>query len=153
MRMYQYFKGLIIREGTEGVPADAVELLFKDAGWVKTTPEWQKEKFSLIFKNSTWAFTVWDNNQMVAMVRVISDQIMAANIMDLAVLSAYRKKGIGTKLVELCVQKLPHGDWFAHTSANNFPFNKNCGFEVKGLTQNGTCAYYGYIQARKDGHR
>ena len=151
--MYQYFNGLVIREGTEGVPADSVEALFKDAGWVKQTPDWQKEKFSLIFQNSTWAFTVWDQNKMIAMVRVISDQIMAANIMDLAVLTEYRGKGIGKKLVELCVQKLPHGDWFAHTSTNNFKFYETCGFEVKDLNQHGTCAYYGYIQARKDGHR
>ena len=103
--------------------------------------------------NSTWAFTVWGNNKMIGMVRVISVQIMVANILDLVVLSEQRRKDIGKKLVELCVQKLPHGDWFAHTSANNFKFYEICGFEVKELSKNGTCAYYGYIQARKDGHR
>lgn len=102
---------------------------------------------------TTWAFTVWDQNRMIAMVRVISDQIMAANIMDLAALSEYRGRGIGKKFVELCVQKLPHGDWFAHTSANNFKFYETCGFEVKDLSQNGTCANYGYIQAHKEGHK
>ncbi|WP_449537633.1 GNAT family N-acetyltransferase [Ferdinandcohnia sp. Marseille-Q9671] len=151
--MYQYFNGLVIREGTEGVPGDLVEAIFEDAGWARNTPDWQKEKFGLIFKNSTWAFTVWDQDNMIGMVRVISDQIMAATIMDLAVLTDYRGKGIGKKLVELCVQKLPHGDWFAHTSANNFAFYDKCGFEVKDPTRNGTCAFYGYKQARIDGHR
>ncbi|MFJ7737650.1 GNAT family N-acetyltransferase [Lysinibacillus sp. NPDC097287] len=150
--MYQYCKGLVIREGTEGVPADEVEALFKDAGWAKTIPAWQKEKYSLIFKNSTWAFTVWDHDKMIGMVRVISDKIMAANILDLVVLSEYRGQGIGKILVELCVQKLPHGDWFVHTSTNNFKFYETCGFEVKGLSSHGTCTYFGYIQARKDGH-
>ncbi len=151
--MYQYFNGLVIREGTIGVPAEGVENLFKDAGWTKHTPDWQKEKFTLIFENSTWAFTVWDSNRMIGMVRVISDKIMAASIMDLAVLTEYQGRGIGQKLVDLCVQKLPHGDWFAHTSANNFNFYKKCGFEVKDLSGNGTCAYFGYIQARQEGHR
>ncbi|MEG9295336.1 GNAT family N-acetyltransferase [Mangrovibacillus sp. Mu-81] len=151
--MYQYFNGLIIREGTVGIPADQVEALFKDAGWVRDTPDWQKEKFTLIFNNSTWAFTVWDQEHMIGMVRGISDQIMAANIMDLNVSSRYRGQGIGQKLVELCVQKLPHGDWFAHTSADNFPFYEKCGFEVRDLSENGTCSYYGYIEARKSGHR
>ncbi|MCA1065681.1 GNAT family N-acetyltransferase [Rossellomorea sp. AcN35-11] len=151
--MYQYFNGLVIREGTEGVPGEEVERLFENAGWARNTPSWQKEKFSLIFKNSTWAFTVWDKDNMIGMVRVISDQIMTANIMDLVVLTNYRGKGIGKKLVELCVQKLPHGDWFAHTSADHFSFYEKCGFEVKDLRQNGTCAYYGYIKARKEGHR
>jgi hypothetical protein len=51
--MYQYYNGLVIREGTDGVPADKVENLFENAGWARNTPDWQKEKFSLIFKNST----------------------------------------------------------------------------------------------------
>ncbi|GGA67742.1 GNAT family N-acetyltransferase [Ornithinibacillus halotolerans] len=151
--MYQYFHGLVLREGTQGVPAESAEALFKDAGWTRNVPNWQKEKNSLIFENSTWAFTVWDEERMIAMARVISDKIMAANIMDLVVLSEYRGRGIGQKLVELCVQKLPHGDWFAHTSANNFSFYEKCGFEVKDLRENGNCVYYGYIPARKDGHR
>lgn len=37
------------------------------------------------------------------MVRVISDQIMAANIMDLVVWTEYRGKSIGKKLKELCI--------------------------------------------------
>lgn len=90
--VYQYFNGLVIREGTNGIPAESVEALFEDAGWARNTPTWQKEKYSLIFKNSTWAFTVWDHNQMIGMVRVLSDQIMEANIMDLVVLSEYRGK-------------------------------------------------------------
>jgi len=129
--MYQYFNGLVIREGTEGVPTECVETLFKDAGWAMNTPSWQQEKFYLIFKNSTWAFTVWDNNKMIGMVRVISDQIMAANIMDLVVLSEYHGKGIGKKLVELCVQKLPHGDWFAHTTATISVSMKSVVFKLR----------------------
>lgn len=151
--MYQYYNGLVIREGVLGVPAEYVEALFHEAGWVRETPKWQKEKFTLMFENSTWAFTVWDQDRMIGMVRVISDQVMAANIMDLVVSKDYRGRGIGQKLVELCVQKLPHGDWFAHTSSDNFSFYNKCGFEVKDLSENGTCAYYGYIQARLDGHR
>lgn len=151
--MYQYFNGHVIREGTNGIDANRVEELFLDAGWAKPLPEWQKEKYALIFENATWAFTVWDADKMIGMIRVISDQVMVANILDLVVHSDYRGKGIGQKLVGLCIEKLPHGDWFAHTSSNNFTFYEQCGFEVKNLHSHGTCTYYGYIQARKDGHR
>ncbi|MBM7578753.1 GNAT family N-acetyltransferase [Jeotgalibacillus terrae] len=151
--MYQYFNGLVIREGTGGIPASEVEKLFQEAGWARRIPDWQKEKYTLMFEHSTWAFTVWDEDNMVGMIRVISDQVMAANIMDLVVSGDYRGRGLARKLVELCVQKLPHGDWFAHTSADNFPFYQKCGFEVKDLSQNGTCAYYGYMKAREEGHR
>lgn len=57
------------------------------------------------------------------------------------------------KLVKMVLQKLPHGDWFAHTSSNNFSFYEQCGFEVKDVHSHGTCAYYDYIEARKAGHR
>lgn len=151
--MYQYFHSLIIREGTHGIPADKVKRLFEDAGWVRHNPAWQDEKFTLTFENSTWAFTVWDGEEMVGMVRVISDKIMIANIADLVVHSSHRGKGIAMKLIELCVAKLPHGDWFAHTSANNFLFYEKCGFEVKDLSENGTCVMYGFRKARQEGHR
>ncbi|TGB01394.1 GNAT family N-acetyltransferase [Halobacillus salinus] len=151
--MYQYFHGFIIREGTDGVPAEHVHDLFKNAGWTGEIPEWQKEKYTLMFQHSTWAFTVWKEEQMIGMVRVISDRVMAATIMDLIVHSDFRGKGIGQKLIALCVQKLPHGDWFANTAADRFSFYEQCGFEVNDLTDNGTCVYHGYIQAGKEGHR
>ena len=41
---------------------------------------------------------------MIAMVRVISDGIMVANIVNLVVKCEYRGKGLGKKLVALCLQ-------------------------------------------------
>ncbi len=41
--MYQYFNGLVIREGTEGIPAKHVEALFEDVGWARNTSDWQIE--------------------------------------------------------------------------------------------------------------
>ncbi|MBM6619590.1 GNAT family N-acetyltransferase [Bacillus suaedaesalsae] len=151
--MYQYFHGLIIREGTHGIPADKVKKLFEDAGWMRINPEWQDEKYQLIFENSTCAYTVWDGEEMIGMIRVISDQITIATIADLVVRSTHRGQGIAKKLIELCVSKLPHGDWFANTSSNNFSFYEKCGFEVKDLSENGTCVLYGFRKARQEGHR
>lgn len=91
--MYIYHNGLIIREGTNGVPAYAIKTLFEDAGWSNDNiPSWQIEKFTLAFENSTWAFTIWDEEEMVAMVRVISDRMMVANIVNLVVKCEYRGK-------------------------------------------------------------
>ncbi|GEN52813.1 GNAT family N-acetyltransferase [Halobacillus faecis] len=146
--MYQYYQGLTIREGTTGVPAERVKQLFEEVGWSRGGPAWQDEKFSLIFENSTWAFTVWEEERMVGMVRVVSDQIMMATIMDLAVSESYRGKGLAHKLISLCMEKLPHGDWFAHTSEENFSFYESCGFQVEE-----NCSFYGYRKARDEGHR
>jgi len=152
--MYIYHHGLIIREGTTGLKTESIKELFTDAGWHNSSrPKWQDEKFQIMFENSTWAFTVWNHEEMIGMVRVISDKVMMATIMDLIVRSDYRNKGIGKKLIELCLQKLPHGDWFANTFAKNFDFYRKCGFEVKDLSENGACVYHGFINARKQGNR
>lgn len=106
--MYIYHNGLIIREGTSSVPAYAIKALFEDAGWSNDNiPSWQIEKFTIAFENSTWAFTIWDEEEMIAMVRVISDGIMIANIVNLVVKCEYRGKGLGKKLVALCLQNFP----------------------------------------------
>jgi len=70
--------------------------LFIEAGWHNISrPLWQDEKFTLIFENSTWAFTIWDQEEMIGMVRVVSDRVMMATIMDLVIKSDFRKKGLG----------------------------------------------------------
>lgn len=44
---------------------------------------------------------------MIGMVRVLSDQIMAANIIDLVVLSEYRGKGIAKNLWSFVFKNFP----------------------------------------------
>jgi ribosomal protein S18 acetylase RimI-like enzyme len=151
--MYTYFNGLIIREGTNGLNKLSLKALYMDAGWVNNdTPKWQDEKFKLVFENSTWAFTVWDNEEMVGMVRVLSDKIMFATILDLIVKSSYRNQGLGQKLVKCCIEKLPYGTWYAHTTSNNFLFYEKCGLKVQETNESGNCVYFGRRKAKEEGH-
>ena len=87
------------------------------------------------------------------MVRVISDKMMFAAIQDLLVLKEHRKRGVGRKLIELCLQKLPHGAWSAQTTPENYDFYKYCGFEMPECSQNETLAYNGFSKAKKYRHR
>lgn len=152
--MYQYFKGLIIREGSEGLLGNKIKNLYCDAGWISPDqPKWQDEKYEICFKNSTWVYTVWDKEEMIAMIRVVSDKVMTATIQDLVVIKEYQMRGIGKKLVELCLQKLPHGNWWAHTTPENYDFYRNCGFQLPNMENNATLTYMGFKKARIDGHR
>ncbi len=153
--MYEYFNGLVIREGKNNLPTEKIKKLYHSVGWSSNNlPSWQEEKYQLFFENSTWAYTVWDKDEIVAMVRVISDKIALADLTDLIVIPEYQKKGIGKKLVQLCVQKLPHGNWFVHTTSNNYDFYRKCGFSVPDKTlPQGTCTYLGFMIARVEGHR
>ena len=59
--MYQYYKGVLIREGTEGVASRQLRELYEKTGWCSLgMPQWQNEKFTVALRNSAWAFTVWD---------------------------------------------------------------------------------------------
>lgn len=152
--MYQYYKGLIIREGSEGLNWDKIKEMYEAVGWTSSKqPQWQDEKYEICFKNSAWVFTIWDKEKIVGMVRVVSDRVMTAMIQDLAVKEEYRGRGIGRKLVELCLQKLPHGNWWAHTTPENYDFYGKCGFEISEISNSTTLTYKGFQKARLDGDR
>ena len=152
--MYQYHKGFIIREGTEGVPSDLLRELYVSVGWAGSQmPDWHNEKFEIALKTSAWAYTVWDKERLIALVRVVSDKVMIATVQDSIVHPDYQGKGIGSRLVELCLQKLPHGKWFSHTTSNNYEFYRRLGFSFIPEELEATLSYNGYKKAREEGNR
>ena len=77
--MYQYYKGLLIREGIEGIAPELLRGLYEKIGWCgKELPQRQNEKFTEALRNSAWGFTVWNKEELVGMVRVVSDKVMVA---------------------------------------------------------------------------
>lgn len=148
--MYDYFKGYIIREGNEGIDGAKLRKLYEVVGWCGSNmPAWQNEKFEIAMKNSAWVFTVWDKDELIGMIRVVSDKVMVASIQDLIILEKYRRIGLGKKLVEKCIAKLPCGNWSARTTPENYEFYKKCGFSMPEET-NATMEYNGFRMSRKD---
>ena len=151
--MYEYYKGFIIREGNQGINGNKLRELYTENGWCgPSMPEWQNEKFEIALYNSAWAFTVWNKDELIGFVRVVSDKVMVASIQDLMVKDNYRKQGLGKKLVELCINKLPCGNWSAKTTPENYIFYKECGFSMPS-SDNATLEYDGYKKAKIDGNR
>jgi len=99
-----------------------------------------------------WACSVWDGERLVGYVRVVSDKIIVASIHDLMEEKEYRKQGIGKKLIQLCLQKLPHGNWSAKTTTENYKFYEECVFLMPDI-QNATMEYDGFIKAKLEGNR
>lgn len=151
--MYQYYKGVLIREGTEGVASRQLRELYEKTGWCSPgMPQWQNEKFTVALRNSAWAFTVWDKEILAGMVRVVSDKVMVESLQDLMLLPEYRNKGIGKFLVSLCLQKLPDGEWSARTTPENYDFYIKCGFAMPD-SNHAAMEYNGYTLARLRGDR
>lgn len=152
--MYQYYKGFIFREGTDGVPGAQLRELYAEVGWINPDMAvWMNEKFEIAMKNSAWAFTVWNGGELIGLVRVVSDKVMTANVQDLIVKSQYRKMGIGRKLMQLCIIKLPTGMWYCHTTPNNFKFYEDCGFTRPTEISEETLIFNGYFNSRDDRRR
>ena len=148
--MYDYFKGYLIREGNEGISGAQLRKLYEAVGWCnESLPEWQNEKFEIAMKNSAWSFTVWDDDALIGMVRVVSDKVMVASIQDLIILEKYRKIGLGKRLVEKCIAKLPCGNWSARTTSENYDFYMKCGFSMP-QESNATMEYNGFRLSRND---
>lgn len=148
--MYDYYKGFLIREGTTGIDGAKLRELYEAVGWCNSNlPDWQNEKFEIAMNNSAWAFTVWDKDVLIGMVRVVSDRVMVASIQDLIILEKYRKIGLGKKLVEKCISKLPCGNWSARTTPENYGFYEKCGFSMP-QTTNATMEYDGFRLSKKD---
>lgn len=151
--MYQYYKGLLIREGIEGIAPELLRGLYEKIGWCgKELPQRQNEKFTEALRNSAWGFTVWNKEELVGMVRVVSDKVMVASVQDLMILPEYRRKGLGSFLISLCLQKLPCGNWSARTTPEIYEFYRKCGFSMPD-SQNVAMVYDGYMLAGKRGDR
>ena len=98
------------------------------------------------------AYALSFKEKEMGMVRVVSDKVMVASVQDLMILPEYRRKGLGSFLISLCLQKLPCGNWSARTTPENYEFYRKCGFSMPD-SQNVTMVYDGYMLAGKRGDR
>ncbi len=78
--------------------------LFLTTGWYLEHHLTNDQLYEAI-QYSWYLISAYDNNKLVGFGRIISDGILHALIVDLIVLPAYRKKGIGSKILTLLVER------------------------------------------------
>lgn len=79
-----------------------LENIFKPLDWLSTKDtKILKRALSL----STDVFTAWDENKLVGIVQVIADGGITVHVHYLVVLPEYRNNGIGTKLMNMVIEK------------------------------------------------
>ncbi|MDK0918576.1 GNAT family N-acetyltransferase [Clostridium perfringens] len=77
--------------------------LYNDVGWSSYT----KDIDSLIksIKNSLKVISVWDNDLLVGLIRVVGDGYSIIYIQDILILQKYQNRGIGKRLIEIILDK------------------------------------------------
>jgi ribosomal protein S18 acetylase RimI-like enzyme len=84
--------------------AEQVIELYDNAGLPRPTHDPQRIK--AMFDNSDLIITAWDENKLVGVSRTITDWVWCSYLADLAVSPAYKRSGIGKKLIELAREKI-----------------------------------------------
>lgn len=80
------------------IDLDALFALYTAIGWSAYTKDIQQ---------SLKVITVWDEQQLIGLIRSVGDGETILYIQDLLVHPAYQNKGIGTQLIEKMVQAYP----------------------------------------------
>ena len=90
------------------------------------------EQYKISFENSFAACIAYDGERMVGNVRVLSDGICNAYIVDVWTHRAYRRQGIATQMMKLCFEKLPGQHIYLFTD-DRVDFYRTLGFEEQGV--------------------
>lgn len=77
--------------------------LYNDVKWSSYTND--MTKLMRAFKNSSIVVSAWDENKLVGIIRCITDNETILLIQDIIVLDSYKRKGFGTNLINLVIDK------------------------------------------------
>ena len=108
---------------------EQVQELFLSVDWVSGN---YPERLYKALMNSSTVFTVWDDEKLVGLVRVLDDTEMLAQIHYVLVHPDYQGKGIAGKMLEHIKEKYKDFLYLEAMPAdkNNVPFYQKHGFTV-----------------------
>lgn len=80
--------------------------LYNDVGWTAYTNDAENLKNSI--NNSLKLWSAWENDKLIALGRVVGDGYTIIYIQDILVLETYQDKGIGSKMLNVILEKYKH---------------------------------------------
>jgi N-acetylglutamate synthase-like GNAT family acetyltransferase len=84
-------------------PEQVIEL-YDEAGLPRPTHD--PQRIRTMFENSDLIVTAWNENKLAGVARTITDWVWCSYLADLAVSPAYKRSGIGRKLIALTREKI-----------------------------------------------
>jgi predicted GNAT family acetyltransferase len=86
------------------------------------------EQYKTSFENSFATCIAYDDEKMIGNVRVLSDRVCNAYIVDVWTHRDYRRRGIATHMMKLCLEKLPGQHVYLFTD-DHADFYRTLGFK------------------------
>lgn len=122
--------GITYNDKNKDLPCEQLEKLFISAGWSDSKSTHDNSWFKIPFTNSTLVVSAWENDNLVGVVRVISDTFGRSVIYDLVVLPEHQNKGIGKELVRQCIEHFPNSEWLVQTESHIAGYYEKLGFKI-----------------------
>lgn len=114
---------------TEPINPEQLQELLQQTTWANNRSPLQLQQ---MLDNSQLTLGVWHDEKLIGFARVVTDDIYRAWIEDVVVDSAYRKQGIGGKLVDKLLKRLEHVEDITLSCVYELiPFYQRKGFKTK----------------------
>lgn len=108
---------------------DKLLSLYADAGWAAYTHA--PEQLRCACEKSLCCLTAWQDDQLIGLIRAVGDGETILYIQDLLVHSRFRRRGIGSRLLQAILAEFPHVRQkvlIADDSPELDPFYRSAGF-------------------------
>ncbi len=92
----------VVKEGV-GLGMSQLQSLYEDAGWASCAS--QPEKVLSALSNSSLVLTAWLGDELVGLVRLLSDGHFITYIQDILVKKQYKRNGIGRRLLKQALEQ------------------------------------------------
>ena len=87
-----------------------------------------RKKLDKAFKNSFAVVTSWKSKTLIGVGRMLSDGVMYSAIFDVVIDPAFQKQGVGRKIMEALISKVPHTCIHLTSTFGNESFYFKLGF-------------------------
>lgn len=96
-----------LRAGCD-IPWQELIALYNAVGW-KACTVWQRHAdLTRALCNSSFVVTAWVGGNLVGLARGLSDDVSVFYLQDVLVVPEHQRQGIGTRLVEACLERYRH---------------------------------------------
>ena len=126
---------IFYNDSKKDLPSDELHKLFISVGWSdgSETPEMMKN-YNIPFINSTLVVSAWEDDNLVGVVRVLSDKMFRSIIYDLVISPHFQNQGIGKELISRCIEHYPNSEWLVQTTEEIVGYYEKIGIKINNNT-------------------